>query len=430
MVFARSLRGLLVSSVLAVVMLAAGPLVGCSEESATTPNGSASGAGATGAGGSGSAAGAGSGATSGTGASASASSGASSTATSSGTGATSGASSTASTGQGGAGGAGGAAGSGGGGGGGGGKLTVAQCYADDFVNPPGKGPDYDQFSPVVGSHCMGTNHQDITGVERVVFLGDSITVGTPPTLSTDFYRAQLADALAAKFGLNKPNLLWKSADPFSGKAVVKTDGAFSSCAKWGARTDDLLQDNSQIADCFPPESLEKRTLVIMTVGGNDISSLTQKAIDGASYAELEAQTHELVALMREAVEWFYEPGRFPNGVFVVFANMYEFTDGTGEVASCDVSGLAGFDKPVPAPDQLANLVIWANEQYAKIAVDTGADMIFMLEDFCGHGFNADDPTGPCYRGPGAETWFDLTCIHPNPKGHDHITDMFMAVVNE
>ena len=39
------------------------------------------------------------------------------------------------------------------------------------------GPDYDQFSPVIGTHCAGTDHQDIADVERVVFLGDSVTVG-------------------------------------------------------------------------------------------------------------------------------------------------------------------------------------------------------------------------------------------------------------
>ena len=85
---------------------------------------------------------------------------------------------------------------------------------------------------------------------------------------------------------------------------------------------------------------------------------------------------------------------------------------------------------MPSPDDLADMVIWANEQYAKIAVDTGSDMIFLLEEFCGHGFNADNPSAPCYRGPGTPTWFDLTCIHPNPTGHQHITDMFMAVVDE
>jgi hypothetical protein len=168
----------------------------------------------------------------------------------------------------------------------------------------------------------------------------------------------------------------------------------------------------------------------MTMGGNDIASLTQDAIDGVAQAELWVKTQQFVQYQREAVEWLYTPGRFPNGVFVVFANIYEFTDGTGDVQSCDVSGLAGFDQPVPAPDQLKEMVIWANEQYMAIAVDYQADMIFLLEDFCGHGFAADDPTAPCYRGPGNANWFDLTCIHPNPTGHQHIADMFMAVVNE
>jgi len=27
-------------------------------------------------------------------------------------------------------------------------------------------------------------------------------------------------------------------------------------------------------------------------------------------------------------------------------------------------------------------------------------------------------------------WFDLTCIHPNPTGHEVIADMFMDVVLE
>jgi hypothetical protein len=76
------------------------------------------------------------------------------------------------------------------------------------------------------------------------------------------------------------------------------------------------------------------------------------------------------------------------------------------------------------------MVVWANEQFVKMAVDTSTDVVFMLEEFCGHGFHADDPTAPCYRGPGQDTWFDLTCIHPNPTGHDEITDMFMSVVNE
>lgn len=316
----------------------------------------------------------------------------------------------------------------GGGQGGAGGITVLECFIDDFVNPPLNGPNYDQFSPVVGSHCHGTNHQDIAGVERVVFLGDSVTVGTPPSLSSDYYRSKLADEVADAFGLAPPSYLWRAVDVFQGHAILQEDGAFASCSEWGARTDDLAVP--QLEDCFPSDKLDKRTLVIMTVGGNDISSLTQDSIDGVPEPELWARTEAFVELQREAVEWLTAPGRFPNGVFVIFGNMYEFTDGTGEVESCDVSGLAGFDEPVPSPETLADMVIWANEQYVKIAVDTQTDIIFMLEEFCGHGFNADNPAAPCYRGPATEQWFDMTCIHPNPTGHQQITDMFMAVVDE
>jgi len=66
----------------------------------------------------------------------------------------------------------------------------------------------------------------------------------------------------------------------------------------------------------------------------------------------------------------------------------------------------------------------------SIAVDTRTDMIFMLESFCGHGHAHDDPSAPCYRGPGTEIWFDLSCIHPNPTGHGVIADMVMSVVTE
>ncbi len=298
------------------------------------------------------------------------------------------------------------------------------------MNPLVDGPDYDQYNPVIGSHCLGTNHQAIAGVERVVFLGDSITVGTPPTLSGDYYRTQLANQLADKFGLSKPNLLWQTVNFIDGVTIVRESGDFASCAKWGARVDDLMVDNQQITDCIGADKLDKRTLVVMTMGGNDLASLTKDATNGVPQADLLNKAQVMVDNLRAAVAWFYAPGRFPNGVNVIFANNYEFTDGTANVQACDVSGLAGFDKPVPTPQDLKSLIVWINEQYMSVATEFGADMLFLLEEFCGHGFENDNPQAPCYRGPNTPRWFDLTCIHPNPDGHDHITDMFMAVVNE
>jgi lysophospholipase L1-like esterase len=302
------------------------------------------------------------------------------------------------------------------------------CFGDIF-DPNADGPDYDQFQPAVGSHCQGTNHQDISGVERIVFVGDSVTVGTPPTAKEDYYRSRLAGQLAQRFGLQAPSAIWQSANPLTGTASVRESGDFASCAKWGARTDDLLEDSQQLAECIPEAERGKKHLVIMTIGGNDVASFTK---DGAHapYEETRADVEEYVQKMRDAVEWLTDPSVFPAGNYVVFSNMFEFTDGTGEVDSCAAAATAGFDEPWDRPEDLEDLVIWMNEAYMEIAVDTGTDMIFMLENFCGHGFNHDDPNTRCYRGPGAERWFDLTCIHPNPTGHDVIADMFLAVVDE
>ena len=309
---------------------------------------------------------------------------------------------------------------------------VAACFEDVFVNGnPQIGPDYDQFNATVGTHCQGTNNQDLTGIERVVVLGDSVTVGTPPTLQDDFYRSRLADQLVERFGLDAPDFFWKGVNIFDGTTMSQSSGDFASCSEWGARTDDLIRDGSQIEDCFPVGERDKRTLVIMTIGGNDIASITSAGLDGEPIPDIWAQVEEFVQLQREAVQWFYDdPQKFPNGVFVIFANMFEFTDGTGETTACPAAGLAGFGAEWEDQDALADMVVYANEQFASIAMENGADMIFILENFCGHGFNHDDPTGICYRGPGTERWFDDTCIHPNPVGHDKLADMFMAVVDE
>lgn len=311
------------------------------------------------------------------------------------------------------------------------------CFADIF-DPAVPGPDYDQFRPRVGTHCMGTNHQDITNVERVVFLGDSVTVGTPPTVSGDYYRNRLAEQLATRFNLDPPGFSWRAVNLVDGQSYAQDDGAFSTCAKWGARTDDLVGPGKQLEHCFPAAELGKRTLVIMTMGGNDIAHLTKEgAISNMplrTYAELQQETELFVRYLRDAMLWLKAPGRFPNGVFVVFANPPEFTDGTAQIESCGLSSIAGFNDPWPNPADLETLVIWAMEQYMAIAVETQTDLVWMLEHFCGHGFVATganaDPNNRCYRGPDTERWFDLTCIHPNPVGHGVLADMFMAVVRE
>lgn len=309
------------------------------------------------------------------------------------------------------------------------RPTFDECFAG-VRSDTGAAPDYTPHAPLLGTHCSGTDHQAIEGVERVVFLGDSVTVGTPPTDSSESYRSLLADRLAERFGLEAPSGLWRSWNPASGTALLKQSGDFWSCAKWGARTDDLLEDGSQILDCFPESERNLRTLVVMTMGGNDIAAFTKDGANGKPVEEVTADVAAIVQKLRDAVEMLKDPVVFPGGVDVIFTNNFEFTDATGDVASCPAAAAGGFDRPWEDPRALADLVVWMMEQYMAIAVETDSDLVFVLESFCGHGYHHDDEANGCYRGPDAERWFDLTCIHPNPTGHAVLADMFMDIVDE
>lgn len=282
------------------------------------------------------------------------------------------------------------------------ERTVKDCFAEFST---AVGPDYDQFHPTVAEHCSGTDHQEIEGVERVVFLGDSVTAGTPPTATTAYFRNMVSDQLRAKFG----------------DTLVIDD-----CSRYGARNDDFLEGaDPEIPTCFPDAIDPRRTLTIFTMGGNDISAWAQDNLT-AEAATIEADRS--ADLLDAAVTHLTDPVRFPNGSYVIFGNPYEFTDGTGDLHSCPL-----------AVSVFPNTTNWSvgkpavyrfQERYMQIAVEHQVDIIFMLESFCGHGFHNDDPTTMCYRGPDTPQWFDLTCIHPNVEGHAAITEMFMNVVNE
>jgi lysophospholipase L1-like esterase len=278
-------------------------------------------------------------------------------------------------------------------------VTAKQC----FQNLTGKitGPDYDKLGPTIGKHCSGTQHQAITGVQKLVFLGDSITTGTPPNLPNQFYTAHVTEEVKKLFGANVE---------------------VQNCSQWGARNDDFLAGKNEIQQCFPSGVEQKKTLVIMTMGGNDIAnwSKNQMTTQQATQAADDA-----VALLGTALRWLKDPAHFPNGSYVVYANVYEYTDTSGELLSCPTASVAGMSGTWA---QGAPAVVHLQEEYMKLAVQTKTDMVFMLETFCGHGFKRDDPSLQCYRGPGTDLWFDLTCIHPNPKGHSEIAKLFMNVI--
>ncbi len=285
--------------------------------------------------------------------------------------------------------------------------SAADCF--EGLGDPALGlPDYDSFGPTMGHHCHGTDHQDITGIEKLVFIGDSITQGTPPTPDDEYYRMLLSDSLEDTWG----------------------ELEIDECARFGARTDDLLLDpHHDILECFPDVE-PKRTLVVMTSGGNDMYDVAYDLRDGVPLDEVLASVDHYASLFRDAIHHFTDnPSLFPAGVQVVFGNVYEFTDNESGMGACPAA--AAYEGWSSEPlEGFREAYIRMNETYMDIAVETGTDMVFMKEAFCGHGFHAGEPDNECFRGEDAELWFDFTCFHPNSAGHAALAEMFLATVME
>jgi hypothetical protein len=247
--------------------------------------------------------------------------------------------------------------------------------------------------------CSGTHQQTIRGVERIVYLGDSITAGD---VISPKYVATLTPKLQALFP----------------KAAV------DDCSKQGARNSDFLAGGKQLDLCFPGGVEPRKTLIVFTMGGNDLAASAKKL---APLAQAMTDADVMLKNLRDAVTWMKSKDHFPNGSYVAYSDVYEFTDTSGNMDSCQLAGIAGFKGTWP---EGAAVLTHINEQYMKIAVDTGSDMIFMEESFCGHGFQRDNTALQCYRGPNTPVYFDLSCYHPNAEGAGVVAGLFYDVISQ
>lgn len=307
-------------------------------------------------------------------------------------------------------------------------LSYEECFPhliDQF------GGMYEDISSVpIAETCSGTSTQSFEQIEHVVFLGDSVTVGTYPTETDEFYRSLLTKKLAEYYNLQLPEEEWFLVDYNTGQTKIQRSGDFSSCAKLGSKTSDLLDGVQQLESCFTEDLRSNANiLVIMTMGGNDLADIAQGLVGGWSDEQLWDKAEETVSDMEKGIAWLREQGRFSKDPKIIFGNIYEFTDATGDTSACPLAGMAGLDNDLGNPI-LEEMTIWVTMEYYKISRKYQSDMMFLLENFCGHGFHHDDPESRCYLGPDAELWFDNTCLHPNPTGHAVISDLLFQIIQQ
>jgi len=155
-------------------------------------------------------------------------------------------------------------------------------------------------------------------------------------------------------------------------------------------------------------------VVTISIGGGDLNahsfqaiSNTDTALRGEFDAHLAAELGELTT-----------PGRLGTGkVYIVLANIYDFTDGMGnfKTVNCAPPGVSN----VAADYDQKAFAAWNTVSSTSVGKVKGF-LYDMHADFAGHGYNNTNT---------ADVWYDsASCIHPNAKGHDAIRRSIYKIV--
>jgi lysophospholipase L1-like esterase len=155
-----------------------------------------------------------------------------------------------------------------------------------------------------------------------------------------------------------------------------------------------------------PATATGPVLVTITSGGNDLRAAAPQAIAGTDQTYLTAMATNIDA----ALAALTASGRFGAGVdvYVLYANIYDPTDETGNFQSCGLP-LSLFT-PTPAVtvsvfDRWNAVITTESAKYPNVFVEP------LHDTFLGHGI------------VDSVNWFYSDCIHPDEPGHHQIRRM-------
>lgn len=235
---------------------------------------------------------------------------------------------------------------------------------------------------------------------RVIFMGDSITAGYGASKNKLAYPALLQD---------NDDKTWAGFEDFDFPGLYGATPEVVDVSVPGATTGSMVgQQLPNVTDAVG-DSVSGPTAVVVTIVGNDVQAvmLTPDKVD-ASIATITEN-------MGEFYDYYADTTRFPDGVRIYLANVYEPSDGVGQADEC-FYGL-NLEKALPALDAI-------NAATLAQAQERGAAWLDMHGHFLGHGYNGDDPENAYYQADDPSLWFADDCIHPNDRGHHEIRRLF------
>lgn len=238
---------------------------------------------------------------------------------------------------------------------------------------------------------------------RLVYLGDSISAGFGATRGSLAYTELL-----------QKNSRWEGFANEDLETSHPTIEEVIDVSRGGATTDTLLaQQIPQLDAALGDAPVEGGTIVVFTIGGNDAQAALNPLADPAEV--IDAALANFEALVDELTS----TDRFAGPVWLYATNVYEPSDGTGQVDDC-FFGIS-YEAALPELDR------FTDELFA-LGADRGVSIVDLRAHFRGHGFRHAETDLDAYDAEDPSLWFDADCIHPNNRGHHEIRRLFHAAI--
>jgi hypothetical protein len=257
----------------------------------------------------------------------------------------------------------------------------------------------------------------VENVERVVTIGDNSA--SNPSLKLNGF-SLLANNDAELFP-DFPDLATRR----PGLEVVRLDRGGDSYRGLAANTASLCVCGACNEDtCLDPED-ERATVLLVQLGVNDlfatfmhlISSDELRADPTPELDETRAAIHTVLGLSQDET-------LFPRKPLVVVANVYDPSDGVGDLAD-----LAGTVFPVPdaatevTPELALSVLASFNTAITEESSAINATVADVHSAFLGHGLHYDETDTPHYDAEDPTLWF-RGFIDPNLRGAHEIRRVF------
>ena len=170
-----------------------------------------------------------------------------------------------------------------------------------------------------------------------------------------------------------------------------------------------------------------RGVVVITSGGNDLLHPygRKPPEDGAAYGCSLEQARLWQTTFRKRLRGIIDgvAERFPGGCQIFLANIYDPTDGVGDIENASL--------PLPRwPQGLEVLALW-NQTIAEVC--DAYDHVHLVDihaPFLGHGIHCRDKGNPHYRADDAHYWYFENLEDPNDRGYDAIRRAFLLKMIE